>query len=387
MNNYCKYLFFLSFLFVVFSCTDSINVRPTDYSMIDTILINTEDCTYDVRDSIFKKVSYIKLETTENNLIGRINQLFFVDSTIVVVDKTIAKAVYLFDIQGNFKTKVSGLGRGPHEYLSLIHVFIDRDSHTIGINDMIKSEINYFDLDGRYVRTFNYDFPFNEVESLGGGLLVCNIHQGRFEEYPSLNDYSFVILDEDNKPEYVFGDDNSTPEMNVSRNRNLYPSGNHVFCSVNFTNIIYELTDSGAIARYQLKAVPEDLKDVSFKSGDEAIEYFHLHVDFPGFYVELKDYTILAIDVPENGRQFFVYNHNNCETYRIPSDSSNPLMSFFSTPFFVGNDNSVVVSANSAALIDLKNELNSFGLQDNRLEELSNNLEMESNPVLILYEL
>ena len=43
------------------------------------------------------KVNYVKLETTGDNLIGKISQLLFVDDKIIVVDASRSKTITVYD--------------------------------------------------------------------------------------------------------------------------------------------------------------------------------------------------------------------------------------------------------------------------------------------------
>ncbi len=64
-----------------------------------------------------KKIDYIRLETIEKNVIGQISKILFADSTIIIVNKRMAKAIFMFDFQGNFISKIKKIGKGPSEYL------------------------------------------------------------------------------------------------------------------------------------------------------------------------------------------------------------------------------------------------------------------------------
>ena len=61
-------------------------------------------------EQIVNNCSFVKLETNSNCLIGSIDKLIFADSLIIIVDKTIAKTIYVFDSTGHFKNKVSRVG-------------------------------------------------------------------------------------------------------------------------------------------------------------------------------------------------------------------------------------------------------------------------------------
>lgn len=377
----------LSVAALFFSCGKRVENLQLNDSFVETVKMDINDKVIEDRDAIFKNIKWVVLETQDKNLIGQIDDLLFVDNTIVVVDKNIAKGVFLFDSNGKFKTRVSSMGRGNHEYLQLTHVFLQHD--TIAINDLVKREINYYDLNGKHLGITKYELLFNEVEYLGNGFIVCNIYQGKNKGYKDLDYYSFAILrnDDELKTEYAFGADNSSPDMIFKRTKNLYSFDDHVYCTVNFENVIYELTKDSAIAKYRLAMIPDLLMDKKFKTTDEAMEYLSSNPFFHGFYTELRDYSLFGISVPKQGVKQFIYNHNTKETHLIPAKSINPLFSFLSTHLFRYGDNTIVTPVNSSMILSLKKTIQfqdaDFAFNDVALDTLTN----ESNPVLFYYEM
>ncbi|GHT08487.1 hypothetical protein FACS189426_04200 [Bacteroidia bacterium] len=64
-----------------------------DFSQIEEIVIDTRGEIMLPIDSFVEKMDYVKLETTDNNLIGDVSQLLFSDSLLIVVDSEIAKSI------------------------------------------------------------------------------------------------------------------------------------------------------------------------------------------------------------------------------------------------------------------------------------------------------
>ncbi len=98
------------------------------------------------------------------NLIGNIDRLLFVDNSIVVVDRHIAKAVYVFDMNGRFERQISHIGNGPKEYLAINCIFITSDNK-IAIVDNMKGRTMFFDKNGRYLKSEKNDIRGSEVDS------------------------------------------------------------------------------------------------------------------------------------------------------------------------------------------------------------------------------
>ena len=98
---------------------------------------------YDHVDSI----RIIPIVTTDEALIGQISQLYIVNNTLFIADYTKAKAIFAFDMQGDFLYKIHKVGQGPGEYnrLNMVHM----NDSTIMINDWISGKIIQYDLRGK----------------------------------------------------------------------------------------------------------------------------------------------------------------------------------------------------------------------------------------------
>lgn len=65
---------------------------------------------------IFDSIGFVKLETRDDALIGRIDRIIAVDNKYVILDGSISKAVFVFD--GKVLNRIGRNGRGPREYES-----------------------------------------------------------------------------------------------------------------------------------------------------------------------------------------------------------------------------------------------------------------------------
>jgi hypothetical protein len=107
--------------------------------------------------TLFKGLMIIPLETTAESLIGSVNSLEFYNETIFVLDNTQSKAVFAFDINGNFIRRYGAVGRGPGEYISPLSFTVNELSEEIYILDHHKLIV--FSLDGTLKREITFDEP------------------------------------------------------------------------------------------------------------------------------------------------------------------------------------------------------------------------------------
>jgi hypothetical protein len=106
---------------------------------------------------LFKKVTPIPLETTDESLIGYINEVQVFDGKIFVLDKSYAYGVFMFDMDGKFIRKFGRTGQGPGEYLYLTDFTIDEINKEIYLLDRDNNCVFIYDIDtGKYKRRIKF---------------------------------------------------------------------------------------------------------------------------------------------------------------------------------------------------------------------------------------
>lgn len=142
-----KHNFFATALlsFALWSCNSTHNdtaaIIPID---IDTVTNDSLDIA-DFADSI----TYIDLKTPEDEFIGYIHNAKIKDKHIIIKDNNKKSPVALFDIDGNFISRIGHKGQGPGEYILATAVDIDRD--TVYVYDIRFGYAMKYDFEGRYL--------------------------------------------------------------------------------------------------------------------------------------------------------------------------------------------------------------------------------------------
>ena len=158
---YVKSILFALISFYNFSCSNSHNNggemkyvynKPSIEINKDSIpikfdLLNIKE--YSDFYSNLDSIKLIKLETSDESLIGTISRIFIVDDLIFVADYSITKSIFAFDFEGNYLYKINKIGGGPGEYQNLNMVHIDNEN--IFILDWISWKIIKYDLLGNLV--------------------------------------------------------------------------------------------------------------------------------------------------------------------------------------------------------------------------------------------
>lgn len=116
-----------------------------------------------------ESISYIKLETTNESILGGILTVNPVENGFIIVD--LKESIMFFDKEGKFKWKINNKGRGPTEYVELsVPLGIDTVFNEIIVPDNRKLVI--YDFNGLFERKLNLSFSTGGVHVLPSGNYV-----------------------------------------------------------------------------------------------------------------------------------------------------------------------------------------------------------------------
>lgn len=97
---------------------------------------------------ISNEVEYIPLETSKDVIFGEITQIEYCDGRYNIFDG-IGKSIFIFDSKGKFLSKISNVGKGPGEYISIRGFSIDESQ--VYIHDDRRQRIFVYDSLGNYL--------------------------------------------------------------------------------------------------------------------------------------------------------------------------------------------------------------------------------------------
>ena len=148
-------LLFVSFLF--FSCSNRQTTKFSDEALyiIDLDGNKEESIPY---SSIFQKVQTIILETGEDCMIGSVDELQVFNGYIYILDRHIAKSLFVFDMEGRFIRKIGSLGSGPGEYIRVTDFTLDTENSVIFMLDY-GTRVHKYCLDGTYIHSITLQIP------------------------------------------------------------------------------------------------------------------------------------------------------------------------------------------------------------------------------------
>ncbi|GAB6011599.1 6-bladed beta-propeller [Viscerimonas tarda] len=157
------------------------NSNIIDLNVTDTI-------SNDLYDSI-DSINIIRLESTNESIIGVINKVYIAQDKIFVIDYFKSKAIFAFDLNGNFLYKIDKTGQGPGEYISINMAHIV--NNTINILDYMSWKLISYDLTGNllYEKRLNKPRPLDFI--VDGGMIFCGFNAYNENSTP----FRVVIVD------------------------------------------------------------------------------------------------------------------------------------------------------------------------------------------------
>ena len=208
--------------------------------------------------TLYKNVKVIFLETNESCLIGQIDKMRVDDQYILILDRRIAKRLFVFNKEGHFIKNIGNIGHGPGEYVSIDDFTIDRENKTIYILDNSLGRIHKYDLpSGKYMHSIKLS---QSVKSHHIAYIKGKLYVDAFFYTHSEKDYLLRAIQESseieknylNVMEYNKGFSNTN--SNVQRKTfYLRENGNLIFVQP-FMDRLIEITNDSIHSYIDLKS-------------------------------------------------------------------------------------------------------------------------------------
>ena len=391
MKRLLNYLFLAS-LSLSISCNHLSNSAQADYSNVTQIQYDDKAENVIVIDQIADRCSFVRLETGESNLIGRIDQILICDSLIVVVDKHIAKAIFVFNHEGKYLNRISRLGNGHGEYLLINHVAIN-DNREVCILDNIKERLLKFDINGELVASQDLPFKSAKFEFLGNDYILfdvetCSPLDASVED--DVEKSCYLLTDLDFNIKYTFGKDYSYKNPSFQRySEDFLKTDGIIYGRLHLGNTIFEFDKDSVKARYELSLKDDVLYAPSIEDLSTDGLYNEKRLQEPSFsgcFLFCKDYSCYKMMFPERARLYtwFFMSNKTGNILTLSVESDDPVLSKFHNPLARWSDNTLVQDISPTTLLALKDDILSNSMVENP-EALFDGLTLEDNPVLFFY--
>lgn len=396
LKNMQRILFLLFIGILLGACSANKEAKSLFVHNDSLQIIRIDTTQFITASDIITDINFVRLESSAQNFIGRIDQILFVDERIIVLDRFKAQGVFVFDKTGKFLHRIGQLGKGPNEYTSIDHIAIIPDKTQLAILDRNARNVKFFNLNGQYIKTEPVPVYISSIEYLSKDLQI-GATDGRRSVGTGFDGYSLLQFDKKwNIIGYGFKDP-FPRELTYTSLNSLKKNNNQVYYTPPFEDKIYKIhsADSTELA-YQIDynglGIP-DREKYAAKSVSQFEQLLRNYLSFDGYYCDLKDWLLLNIS-HRGLQQTYFYNKQLDSTYRLSRKITSPLQNFFSNADFCYSDNSVVSVVHALDLVQISPWIRGFAKaipQEPRtyelIDELLSGLTENDNPVLFFFTL
>lgn len=241
-------IYILLFAFVAVSCKPNpTRQQPVSVSTSLQIIELPEPAELKI-ENITDSITCIPLETNNECLLSNIYKIEVYDNTFYIIDDK-GEAIFIFDSNGKFRSKISHQGRGAEEYFKITDISFDPLSQKLIASDCFSRKIFTYTPDGNLEKIIQMDFDPNYITGLGANTFV-HLHSHRKEKLtlPLLKNYDLQLLDSTGKIT-TGAIKNQTPlSINISTPRcaSRTISGDILYAPI-LTDTIYRITGSGEV--------------------------------------------------------------------------------------------------------------------------------------------
>ncbi|MCH7396618.1 6-bladed beta-propeller [Belliella sp. DSM 107340] len=388
-------LFYLS-LFIVILTSSCNRKKPVADQLEETnvkhiVSVDFENTSEIKYEDYIDFVKYVKLETTDESLIGGVDNLLFDDEKIFVVDKYVTKSIFVFDMKGRFMHKIHAVGDGPDKYFSIRDVSLDVSNKRICLVDLDGRRIKFYTYEGDFIESVRMPFLFSSMIHLTDGQFVFNSGLSANQDKEDIDGYSLVVADMEGKVSYkAFEDRNHNFSFTIQDPLRI--SGSDIFFNPRYRNVIYSISQEGALPFYKLDMGIHGFPQERLPSINTQ-EYLEMDANksFVNGYISLKD-----------GAMFIIFGDKQVFNVLYSKESGNsisllkPVFSHFSHPLFSSNgspsyfhyyDQSIVTVSWPDVVLMLGEIFPKSDRDESGLNQLLEGIDKSSNPVLTWFDL
>lgn len=249
--SHCKAieLFTLSFLIILTSCRPSSTNNQNNRANINLSAPVQQDLNM---STFISDIQYVPLETTDENLIGNINQLLLTDDKMIVVDQKTA-SIFFFDHKGKYLYKIAEQGIGPGQYTQINGAAINHKKKEVYVLD--RKKVHVYTIEGNFDKTIQLDFLANDFICADHSLVFyCdygrNNHISKDNQTPLLAIYDLQTSD----THYFLYQDSSIDLIEIIDYHMLrnYSGREEGILTFPLSDEVYQLTSDGVSPKYSI---------------------------------------------------------------------------------------------------------------------------------------
>lgn len=372
--------------------------------VVDTITVplNRNSGTIKMSD-IVDSLEYIRLETTEECLIGKVDRIIPLEDYFLLVDRRKTRSVFIFDRAGKFVRKIAFRGRGPQEYIALTDADYDTDAKRLIILDSFGRKLLFYSLDGEFVKKIDLNSAFQKMAYIGSGKIALYADYNKVYHFETRSGFPNIVFLDTNTGEMkgdLFFDKDINPKgiiISLSNNFSKFSQQASAFI-MPLSDTIYRLSEDGRIERqYFVDLGPEKkaarpmimkmATDSRRKAGDAGKAYDE--ATYPVLIECLETKDVIYLFYTLNDLKFYGFYYPSTQEFIEAVDVSGSKFSYSDIPIVNDFDGAVPFcpqncDQNSFYYTLEPDVFAAFKISaDTRVQTLANTVSANDNPILI----
>ncbi|WP_285826815.1 6-bladed beta-propeller [Bacteroides acidifaciens] len=356
----------------------------SDSTTVD-ITVNLENYQGVPYDSLIDDISFVRLETNDDCLIGAISQIICTDSLMFISDRDVSKSIYCFDRQGKFLRKLGAVGQGLGEYSGYYcYITLSPDKKNLIIMDWGK--LIYFDFKGNLLKEITLDssHAIRNLEFIDNNLMAG------FEFYGNTSVKSKPMLsvyDTQLNLEHCAFPTISTDNFVLSPMNPLRKFDNEVYFNLPYSDTFYKVSSNHVSKAFHINFIKGGGAPPIEEGIDDRVYAEQLYKTiYCEDFIILKDVAVFQLSMPNGGYPIVAYSFKSKKTYYGNLNCHNPLFCLYKVPLTRDKENTLVTANSALSMLKLKQRLyESKAVNEEVLSQLYDGLTEESNPTIFFF--
>ncbi len=360
------------------------SVSETTHYYGGNISISLENNPKICPDSVFSSVTYIPLETSEQSLVGEIDKIQLVDNVFYILDKQ-QNTILLFNSKGIFLRKLSKMGGGPGEYVSIEDFFVKNEQ--LYVLSSANQKIVVYDRSLKFVRELL-------IDTYAANLICTNTDIYIYTNFFSVDLKNVFVFDLQSgklKNKYA---DFGREQLGVGYRRTVFSTDSEsIFMFYPYDYSIYRLTENTESVWMKIDFGSENMYPSEFGKYTEKEKKDFIKAKYNSLY----DRPIAGINnlSVTDSLLFFTFVHKCIPSYYFLNRINNKARygsmdvtnSFpFANTGFLFVNGSYFLTHIQPEFIHAYLEYNSKEDYADPIAKFANKLKMDDNPVLCIYK-
>lgn len=369
---------------------DSMSAWPESAGLGKSIKIQDGRNKMEYLSNLVDSIYYVKLETKKECLIGEIDKIYHAAGKIIIFDKRIANAVFVFTGTGKFITKIGDHGDGPGEFTKLQDITVNAEDSSICLLDMGKRKMFTYSMEGKYLNDYPVSIFISAFEHshndqfILGGEEVANSHVPAIE---NLNLFMFSF--KKRKVASAAFPFTYRPDFSLSTDRQLFRFNNEIYYNPRFNDTIYSITNKTINPAFVLDFGPNGFTEKEKQANTNDPINHRIAGDKNAFYLNggffsTDDICFFEIFNIESKFACIYNRHNGSTNFFSGINVDRPDAILFNFPKGICN-RFFISSLPAYQMVNYKEYLEKNKQLNGYVKELYKRTRADDNPVLIYY--